>query len=208
MQRQTLIERILRLVYGDQPSDDSGITYNLVNSWLSDAVAVAAKSCYTESIKIDGIAYVNNSFYTTYKALAVAPSDIDEFAYSIQLPHIPYGIGKNEGVEALQFRSGSNVSYQAYPLSIHELGFVDSLPQIPTGIGYWSEGQFIYVKTVLPLNTFTANVKMISGGDTTDLSSTLNVPDDYIPIIISYVSKMLMTERSAPQDIQNDGRDK
>jgi hypothetical protein len=207
MQRQTLIERILRQVYGGQPQDDSNITYGLVNQYLNDGVALAAKQSYGESIKIDGISYVNNSFYTTYKGLAPTTSDIDEFAYRIQLPHIPYGIGKNEGVESLQFRSGANVSYQAYPLSIHELGFVDSLPWVPNSIGYWPEGEFIYVKTVLPLTTYTANVKMISGGDATDLTSTLNVPDDYIPLIIDYVSKQLTLERRVPKDVTNDGQD-
>ena len=48
---------------------------------------------------------------------------------------------------------------------------------------------------------------MISGGDATDLTSTLNVPDDYIPLIIDYVSKQLTLERRVPKDVTNDGQD-
>lgn len=46
MQRQTFIERILRLIYNEQPSDDSSITFNLVNEWLNDGIGVAAKKLY------------------------------------------------------------------------------------------------------------------------------------------------------------------
>jgi len=66
MTRYALIERILRQIYNGQPSDDSSITYNLVNQWLNDAIGLAVKKNYTDSIQMDGIAYINNSFYTTY----------------------------------------------------------------------------------------------------------------------------------------------
>ena len=60
MTRKTFIERILRQIYNGQPSDDSNITFNLVNQWLNDAIGVAAKKNYTDSIQMDGVAYVNN----------------------------------------------------------------------------------------------------------------------------------------------------
>jgi hypothetical protein len=57
------------------------------------------------------------------------------------------------------------------------------------------------------LNQYTATITIISGGDSTNLSSTLNVPDDYIPGIVDYVTKALMMARQQIQDNANDGND-
>ena len=57
MTRNAFIERILRQIYNGQPSDDSSITYNLVNQWLNDAIGSVVKKNYTDSIQLDGVAY-------------------------------------------------------------------------------------------------------------------------------------------------------
>src|SRR6478609_1268940 len=96
MTRKEFIYRALIQIYGDVPSDDANINVNLVNFWLQDAIAIAAKKNYTDSYQIDGVAYVNNSFYTTSKGLTLAQ---DEYGiWQITLPQIPLGIGYNEGV--------------------------------------------------------------------------------------------------------------
>ena len=48
---------------------------------------------------------------------------------------------------------------------------------------------------------------MISGGDSTDLDSTLNVPSDYLPVMNEYIKNQLVFERQMPLDVQNDGVD-
>ena len=48
---------------------------------------------------------------------------------------------------------------------------------------------------------------MVSGGDSTDLESTLIVPDDYVPMIVEYIKGQLAFERSRPIDTSNDGVD-
>lgn len=68
MTRRVWIERCLRQIYGGQPSDDSTITVNLVNVWLSTGIGLAAKANYKDNISIDGIGYINNSFYTKLKS--------------------------------------------------------------------------------------------------------------------------------------------
>ena len=57
MTRRHYIERILRQIYGTYVRDDSSITENLVNSWLNDGIAIAAKQNYRENIAIDGILF-------------------------------------------------------------------------------------------------------------------------------------------------------
>ena len=173
MTRNIFIERILRQIYNGQPSDDSSITYNLVNQWLNDAIGLAAKKNYTDGIQMDGIAYVNNSFYTTFKDLAVSLGDIDTVTYSIDLPQIPVALGRNEGIATLQFVQDNLASQTAIPLSMNQVAYIDNLRPIQNKILYWTEGKNIYAKSLIPLTAYTANVRMVSGGISTDLNSTL-----------------------------------
>ena len=207
MTRNIFIERILRQIYNGQPSDDSSITYSLVNQWLNDAIGLAAKKNYTDGIQMDGIAYVNNSFYTTFKDLTVELGNIDNVTYSIDLPQIPVALGKNEGIATLQFVKDKLASQTAIPLSINQVAYIDNLRPIQNKILYWTEGKNIYAKSLIPLTSYTANVRMVSGGDSTDLESTLIVPDDYVPMIVEYIKGQLAFERSRPIDTSNDGVD-
>ena len=207
MTRNIFIERILRQIYNGQPSDDSSITYNLVNQWLNDAIGLAAKKNYTDGIQMDGIAYVNNSFYTTFKDLTVELGSIDNVTYSIDLPQIPVALGKNEGIATLQFVKDKLASQTAIPLSMNQVAYIDNLRPIQNKILYWTEGKNIYAKSLIPLTSYTANVRMVSGGDSTDLESTLIVPDDYVPMIVEYIKGQLAFERSRPIDTANDGVD-
>jgi hypothetical protein len=207
MTRNALIERVLRQIYNGQPSDDSNITYNLVNQWLNDAIGLAAKKNYTDNIQIDGIAYVNNSFYTTFTDITINAETVDSVTYSVALPVIPYALGRNEGVAMLQFVGDKKTSQTAMPLSMNQVAYQEQLRPIQNKILYWIEGKKIYVKSAIPLTNYKATLRLISGGDSTDLTSTLVVPDDYIPHIIEYIKGQLAFEKSRPIDTSNDGVD-
>jgi hypothetical protein len=207
MTRYALIERILRQIYNGQPSDDSSITYNLVNQWLNDAIGLAVKKNYTDSIQMDGIAYVNNSFYTTYTNLDIAAETVDNVTYSVLLPQIPIALGKNEGVATLQFVGDKKTSQTGIPLSINQVAYIDNMRPIQNKILYWIEGKNIFVKSSIPLTSYKATLRMVSGGDSKNLESTLIIPDDYIPVIIEYIKGQLAFEKSRPIDTNNDGVD-
>ena len=207
MTRYALIERILRQIYNGQPSDDSSITYNLVNQWLNDAIGMAVKKNYTDNIQIDGVAYVNNSFYTTFTNIDINAESVDTVTYSIDLPIIPYSLGRNEGVAMLQFVGDKKTSQTAIPLSMNQVAYIEQLRPIQNKILYWVEGKNIYVKSSIPLTQYKATLRLISGGDSTDLNSTLIVPDDYMPMVIEYIKGQLAFERSRPIDSSNDGVD-
>jgi len=207
MTRYALIERILRQIYNGQPSDDSSVTYNLVNQWLNDAIGIAVKKNYTDSIQMDGIAYVNNSFYTTYTNLDIAAETVDNVTYSVDLPQIPIALGKNEGVATLQFVGDKKTSQTGIPLSINQVAYIDNMRPIQNKILYWIEGKNIFVKSSIPLTSYKATLRMVSGGDSKDLQSTLIIPDDYVPIIIEYIKAQLAFEKSRPIDTNNDGVD-
>jgi hypothetical protein len=200
------IKRALRQIYNDQPSDDSNITTNLVNMWLNDAIGAAAKKNYTDNLQMDGIAYVNNSFYTSFSQLPITA--ISQFVYQLTLPQIPFALGNNEGVGVLQFvDSAGNISDPAIPLSENQVGYFRNMRPIPNKILYFPEGLFLYAISTLQLNNFTGSVRMVSGGDNTNLNSVLNVPDDYKPIMIEYIKNQLAWERAQPRINTNDGSD-
>lgn len=206
MTRKTFIERILRQIYNGQPSDDSNITFNLVNQWLNDAIGVAAKKNYTDSIQMDGVAYVNNSFYTSYSGLTI--TSVNNTTFKFTLPQIPVALGKNEGLATLNFSNNNTpTTFGAVPLSMNQVSYQDTLRPIQNKVVYWSQGQEVYMSTGIPLTAYKANVRMVSGGDSTDLNSTLIIPDDYVPIMVEYIKAQLAFERSRPIDTSNDGVD-
>jgi len=207
MTRYQLIERILRQIYNGQPSDDSNITYGLVNQWLNDAIGVAAKKNYTDNIQMDGVSYINNSFYTTFKNLDIEAETVDTVTYRIDLPSIPVALGKNEGVATLQFVGDKKTSQTAIPLSINQIAYQEQLRPIQNKICYWVEGKNIYIKSSIPLTSYKATLRMVSGGDSTDLDSTLIIPDDYMPVVVEYIKTQLVFEKSRPIDQSNDGVD-
>jgi hypothetical protein len=205
MTRYAFIERILRQIYNGQPSDDSSITYNLVNQWLNDAIGSVVKKNYMDSIQLDGVAYVNNSFYTTFTDLNISAQD--NLTYSVDLPIIPIALGKNEGIATLQFVGDKKTSQTAIPLSINQVAYQELLRPIQNKIVYWIEGKNIYIKSSIQLSSYKATIRMISGGDSSDLNSTLIVPDDYVAFIVEYIKGQLAFERSRPIDTSNDGVD-
>lgn len=207
MQRRAFIEMIRRQIYNGLPSDDATITVGLVNVWLDQAIAVAAKTNYTDSLKLDGIAYINNSFYTTFKTLSV--TEDDQFLWRITLPQIPVGIGYNEGVSTLIFKDSDSaqLSYPVIWLTQNQVGYQRGMRAIPNKILAYSQGEYIYVMSTLLLSEYTANVTMVSGGLSSNLDSTLNVPSDYLPVIVEYIKQQLAFEHAQPVDVQNDGLD-
>lgn len=205
LNRFQYIEQIRRQVYGGQPSDESEITIGLVNKLLNQAIGYAAQTNYTDSLKIDGIAYVNSSFYITYKNLTVTKDS--NFLWKVTLPEIPVGIGANEGCSTCMFTDGSQVSYPIVWMTQNQKSYARGMRGIPNKVLGYQQGGFVYAQTTIMLSQFTATIEMVSGGDSTDLNSTLNVPPDYIPFMTDYLVKILTAERFMPKDVTPDGND-
>ena len=204
--RAKFIEQILRQIYGTYPSDDSSITPMLVNQYLDQAIAFAAKTNYTDNIKLDGIGYVNNSFYTTFKGIAITKDETG--LWKLELPQVPVGIGANEGVSTLVLKDDKNkISLPLVPLTENQKTYFQSMQNLPFKTLYYVEGSYAYIISSLKLSDYTATVTLVSGGDSTDLSSNLNVPGDYIPAVIQFIQQQLMLMKQTPKDLANDGTD-
>ncbi len=207
MQRGTFIELLRREIYGGQPDDDSNITVGFVNTWLESAMAYAAKTNYTDNAQLEGIAFVNNSFYTTFKGITVIEDE--QFVWKLEMPSIPLGIGYSEGISTLQFKDSSSaqISQTVVWLSENQRTFAPGMRPMPNKLLAYSEGKFVYVMSTILLSAYTANVTMISGGVSSDMDSELNIPPDYQPLVIEYIKKQLLFEVSQPVDTTNDGLD-
>ena len=281
MQRAALIEQILRQVYGGYVPDDASITPMLVNQYIDQGIAFAAKTNYTDNLKLEGISFVNNSFYITFKNLAISKDERN--LWKVTLPQIPVGVGYSEGISTLQLKqrltnnsqckkylisnstgSSQNFSYEnceglsvaasinngatqslcalsgtitgpdlvgftitlqgfcnpvdettntnpltlpCIPITQNQKTYFQSMPHIPQQTLFYSEGEDVFIVSSVKLSDYTASVTMISGGNSTDLTSTLNIPPDYIPAVIQYVQQQLMIMKTTPKDLAADGTD-
>lgn len=206
MIRLQFIERILRQIYNGLPSDDATITKELVNKYLEDAIGVAAKANYKDNIALDGVSYVNDSFYSTFKGIAVTKDE--RFLWKIALPQVPVGLGGNEGVSTLVLKNDTGeLSYPIVWLTANQLSYQKGMRPIPNKLLGYYQGKNAFVMSTLILSDYTATVTLVSGGDSTDLYSELNVPPDYFPVMVEYIKNQLMFERNVPVDTTNDGSD-
>lgn len=207
MTRKAYIQRVLRQIYGGYIPDDSEITYGMVNNILGDAIALAAKANYIDSVKLDAIGYINNGFYTKYKGLSI--TEDEQFLWKVELPEIPVGIGQNEGAETLILKDSSSnqLSFPVIFITQKQRGFNRGRRQIPNKtIGYF-EGGDVFLESTLMLSNYTAQITMVSGGVSSDLDSELNIPADYFATMNDYILKQLAFEQSRIRDTSNDGAD-
>lgn len=207
MTRREYIQLIQRQIYGGMPTDDAVITTGLVNLWLNAGIAAAVKQNWTEAIQLEGIGYINNGFYSTFTGITITADGSDNFLYSAVLPHVPYGLGRNDGISTLQFKKSGETSYTAIPLSQAQWAYRNSGRKIPNKIIYCPEGDIVKIESVLPLWSYTATVTMVSTGISTDLDSILHLPEDYFKPIVEYIKLQLAFERAQKQDVSNDGSD-
>ncbi len=206
MTRNQLIEQILRQIYGGYVPDDASITPMLANQYIDQGIAFAAKTNYTDNLKLEGISFVNNSFYITFKNLAISKDEKN--LWKVTLPQIPVGVGYSEGISTVQLKDDQGlISRPCIPLTQNQKTYFQSMPHVPPQTLFYSEGEDVFIISSLKLSDYTASVTMISGGDSTDLTSTLNIPPDYIPAVIQYVQQQLMIMKGRPQDLANDGTD-
>ena len=206
MTRSQFIEQILRQVYGGYVQEDSSITPMLVNQYIDQAIAFAAKTNYKENASHEGVGFVNNSFYTTFKDIAISRDE--NGLWKLTLPQVPVGVGANEGISTLQLKNNQNqISQPCIPLTENQKTYFQSLQNLPFKTLYYVEGNLAYLVSNLTLSNYTATVTLVSGGNSSDLNSNLNVPGDYVPIMIDYIQKQLLLMKSTPKDLANDGQD-
>ncbi len=205
MKRNAFIELISRQIHGSFAPDDTVITNNYINTLLEPAIGVAVQKCYSDNLSIDDVGYVNNSFYITFKNLSI--SSDGNFVWKVTLPDLPMGLGAIDGISRFVIKDdvSPQTSYPVVLMTEAQVSIYKGMRTIPNKVLGWPEGEFLYILSTLLLNQFTGQVTMISGGDSTDLGSELNVPANYLPIMQDWIIKQLMILKSQPVDVVNDG---
>lgn len=206
MTRKVLIEQIRRIFYGGVPNDDASLSEKEVNTYLNEAIAYMAKVNYTDAVKLDGIETVADSFYATFKNLAIT-KDNDTGYYSLDLPQVPLGLSRGYGISTVTFPTSTGLAKSPIPISPRELDYVDQLKQPPSKIFYWAEGKKLWFKSYTNLVGKYAIVRMVST-ENSDLDSEINVPQEYITDIVNMVLGQLKIRKGTPEDNVNDGVDK
>jgi hypothetical protein len=206
MTRKVLIEQIRRMMYGSIPTDDANLTEKEINLYINEGIAYMAKINYTDAIKLDGIETIADSFYATFKNLAIT-KDNDTGYYALDLPQIPLGLSRGYGISTVTFPTSTGLAKSPIPISPRELDYIDNLKQPPSKIFYWAEGKKLWFKSYTNLVGKFAIVRMVST-ETSDLDAEINVPQEYITDIINLVMNQLRTRKATPQDSTNDGLDK
>ena len=206
MTRKVLIEQIRRIFYGGVPNDDANLSEKEVNTYINEAIAYMAKVNYTDAVKLDGIETVADSFYATFKNLAIT-KDNDTGYYSLDLPQVPLGLARGYGISTVTFPTSTGLAKSPIPISPRELDYVDQLKQPPSKIFYWAEGKKLWFKSYTNLVGKYAIVRMVST-ETSDMDAEINVPQEYITDIINMVINQLKIRKGTPEDNVNDGVDK
>lgn len=205
MTRLFLVRRLIRTVFGSEPMQDSNITDNLVNSLINDAIGIAVKQNWKESVALDGLEYINDSFISTYKGLTVSKDE--NFVYKTTMPQLPFALGSNAGVTSLRLKDADgNVSLPLIPLTTKQWDFYFGMREVPNKTFYKYENKTIYMMSKINLSSYTGSVTMVSPGDT-DLQSEINIPDDYLNVVDAYVTAKLRGTMMAKTDVTNDGVD-
>jgi hypothetical protein len=122
---------------------------------------------------------------------------------------MPVGIGETEGTPTMVFKDSDSrqLSYPVIFMNQKQKSFHRGMRDIPNKILAYPEGNAIFIESTLMLSNYTAQITMVSGGDSTDLDSVLNVPSDYLPSMTEYLKNVLMFQRTVPQDVVSDGSD-
>jgi hypothetical protein len=207
VRRDVFIEIVSRQIHGGFASDDTSITNNLINTLIEPAIGVAVQKCYGDNLAIEGVGYVNNSFYTTFKSLAITSDG--NFIWKVTLPEIPMGLGSIDGVSRFVIKDNLSpqTSYPIVLMSESQVSIHKGMRPIPNKVIGWPEGKFLYIISTLLLNQYTGQATIISGGDSTILTGELNVPANYLPIMQDWIFNQLVKEKSQPKDVTNDGQD-
>lgn len=203
MTNRMLCELIQRTLAGGTASDDFEPKIEEIFRWLGPGIAYAAKVAYSDSVNIDGIEFVGDAFYTTFKNLALT-KDEDTGWYTTTLPATPYGLSIGHDITNVALQGVGKVGLPALRVSQTQRAFFERLPMPENRLFYWVEGDELSIKTFGVLDGDTVRVTMASTSSTS-LDGPAGCPEDYIPGIVDFIRKQYLPTLNLPKDLSNDG---
>jgi hypothetical protein len=209
MTRKEICALIQIRLAGGMPSDDFAVTLNEINLWLDHAIAASAMKNYADGVQIDGIEFVGDAYYTTFKDLVLSQDSISLY-YKTTIPAPPVSVPRGYDISSAYIQKGVGIGGFNKPMirvTPQALDFYNDLPKPKNSVEYWTEGMTMYVTTTTStlLNGAKVAVRMIGSAGSRLLTDEALVPNDAIPFIVDYVFKYFMPTDSAPKDTMNDG---
>ena len=105
-----LAEQILSTYYKGVRSDDSSYSLKYIASMLAQEVAFMARKNAFENGNNGDITYINDTFISTFKSLAVATDNISLEKY-IVLPSMPTALPNNQEIVSVSLNRKTNKTF-------------------------------------------------------------------------------------------------
>jgi hypothetical protein len=202
--RRHLIELIQRQLSGGAISQDSELTFGLINQYINSAVGYAVKANYKEEIQLNGIENVADAFYSEFTGITITKDSISG-QYRATLPQQPVGVGAGWDISDFMLITGSGSKIFAKPISPREVHFLYELGAGCDDVYFWVNGITTSLHSCQDITKYKANVRMISS-QSSDLDAPMNIPDGYLPLIIEYIDKTLGIQMNVAIDSSEDGK--
>lgn len=201
--RRQLLETIQRLMLGGPASDDTSLTFGLINQHLNAAIGFAAKTNYKEEIQLNGIENISDAFYSSFANITITKDNTTGW-YNATLPQQPVGIGAGWDISDFMIVTGSGAKLFAHPITPREVNFLYNAKKPCNEIFFWVNGTTANLHSCQDITGYKAIIRMIST-QSSNLDAAVTVPDGYMPLIVDYLTKILGIEVQRPIDVSSDG---
>jgi hypothetical protein len=206
MTRKEICELVQMRIAGGIPTDDFPVSLNEINLWLDHAIAASAMKNYTDGVQIDGLEFVGDAYYTTFKDLTLT-QDTTSLYYKTTLPAPPISVPRGYDISSALWQKpqgGYTVMLRVNP---QQLDYYQALPKPKNAIEWWVEGKTMYVRTDSQqlLNNGKVSVRMVGSAGSRGLSDEALVSADSVPYVVDYLYKQFMPGEQMPKDNVNDG---
>lgn len=196
-------EQILTTYYKGVRNDDSQYSLRHIASMVAQEVALMARKNAFENSNGGDITYINDSFISTYKSVAVLLDSVSKEKYCV-LPAVPTALPNNQEIVSVSLNTKTNKTF--IPMRNKDRFAQSFLRPIKGMVFYYIEAGRIYFDN--PENfQFTALTIKMAGALPSGaiLDAQLNVPKNYESEIIDKVLSRLLSMSRLGQDLTNDG---
>jgi hypothetical protein len=200
-----LAEQILTTYYKGVRSDDSQYSLRHIASMIAQEVAFMARKNAFENGNNGDTAYINDTFISTFKNIAVSTDAVSGDKYAA-LPAIPTALPNNQEIVSVSLGKKTNKTF--IPMKNKDRFAQSFLPCIRGTVFYYIEDGKLFFDNPENFQFNNLTIKMagaVPGGNILD--AQLNIPKNYETEIIDKVLQRLLAVSRLGRDNTNDGND-
>ena len=196
-------EQILTTYYKGVRNDDSQYSLRHIASMVAQEVALMARKNAFENSNNGDITYINDSFISTYKSVAVLLDDVSKEKYCV-LPAVPTALPNNQEIVSVSLNTKTNKTF--IPMRNKDRFAQAFLRPIKGMVFYYIEAGRIYFDNPENFQFSALTIKMAGALPSgAILDAQLNIPKNYETEIIDKVLGRLLSVSRLGQDLTNDG---